>query len=70
VSTDVETVAALLAAAGLSVPGPEVERLAELYPALRRSMDRMYEIDTGDELPASLFRAAEGTGTTTESVGP
>jgi len=57
----VATVATLLAAAGLQVPGNEVERLAQLYPGLRRSMDRMYEVPTGDEVPAALFRAGEGT---------
>ncbi len=55
------TVATLLAAAGLQVPDNEVERLAQLYPGLRRSMDRMYEVPTGDEVPAALFRAAEGS---------
>jgi hypothetical protein len=53
------TVATLLAAAGLTVPDNEVRRLAELYPGLRRSMDRFYEIATGDEVPAAVFRAAE-----------
>lgn len=55
----VATVATLLAAAGLQVPDNEVERLAQLYPGLRRSMDRMYEVPTGDEVPAALFRAGE-----------
>jgi hypothetical protein len=58
-STEVETVATLLAAAGLDVPQVEIERLAELYPGLRRSVDRFYEIDTADEVPAAIFRAAE-----------
>lgn len=53
------TVATLLAAAGLQVPDNEVERLAQLYPGLRRSMDRMYDVPTGDEVPAALFRAGE-----------
>lgn len=57
----VATVATLLAAAGLRVPDNEVERLAQLYPGLRRSMDRMYEVPTGDEVPAALFRAGEVT---------
>ncbi|MEZ5408937.1 MAG: hypothetical protein R2761_12980 [Acidimicrobiales bacterium] len=55
----VATVATLLAAAGLQVPDNEVERLAHLYPGLRRSMDRMYDVPTGDEVPAALFRAGE-----------
>ncbi len=57
--TTVATVATLLAAAGLEVPDNEVERLAQLYPGLRRSMDRMYDVPTGDEVPAALFRAGE-----------
>lgn len=56
----VATVATLLTAAGLQVPDNEVERLAQLYPGLRRSMDRMYDVPTGDEVPAALFRAGEG----------
>lgn len=59
--TTVATVATLLAAAGLQVPDNEVERLAQLYPGLRRSMDRMYEVPTGDEVPAALFRAGEAS---------
>jgi hypothetical protein len=59
VSDDVETVAVLLAAAGLTVPDNEVQRLAQLYPGLRRSVDRMYEVPTGDEVPAALFQASE-----------
>jgi hypothetical protein len=57
--TEVETVTILLAAAGLAVPQGEIERLAQLYPGLRRSVDRLYEIDTADEVPAAIFRAAE-----------
>ena len=55
----VATVATLLAAAGLQVPDNEVERLAQLYPGLRRSMDRMYDVPTGDEVPAPPLRARE-----------
>lgn len=58
-----DAVATLLAAAGLTVPDNEIQRLADLYPGLRRSVDKMYEIDTGDEVPAAVFRAAEVTGT-------
>ena len=54
------TVEALLSAAALDVPHDEVERLARLYPGLRRSVDRYYEIPVGDEVPAAVFRAAGG----------
>ena len=52
--------AALLAAAGLPVPDDEVERLAQLYPDLRASVDRFYAVDVGDEVPAAVFRADDG----------
>lgn len=57
---DVQTVRTLLAAAGLQPPDDEVERLARLYPGLRRSVDRFHEIDTGDEVTAAVFRADPG----------
>ncbi|MGF1599842.1 MAG: hypothetical protein ACFCVK_23505 [Acidimicrobiales bacterium] len=57
-SDEVTTVRALLAAAGLTVPEPEVERLAGLYPGLRRGVDRFHGIDVGDEVPAAVFRAS------------
>jgi hypothetical protein len=56
----VETVRVLLNAAGLNPPAAEVERLAKLYPGLRRSVDRFYDIEVGDEVPAAVFRAADG----------
>lgn len=50
----------LLAEAGLSqIPPKEIQRLAGLYPGLRRSTDRFHEIDTGDEVTAAVFRADE-----------
>ena len=55
-----ERVAALLAAAGLDPPAAEVDRLAGLYPALRRSLDRFHRVDTGDEVTAAVFRAGDG----------
>jgi hypothetical protein len=51
------TVRVLLTEAGLTVPDKEVARLAQLYPGLRRSADRFYDIDTGDEVAAAVFRA-------------
>ncbi len=54
---DVETVRALLEGAGLVPPEDEVERLAELYPGIRKSIDRFYAVDAGDEVMAAVFRA-------------
>ena len=31
--------------------------LAKLFPSLQRKVDRFYEIQTGDEVTASVFRA-------------
>lgn len=59
--SDADTVAALLAAAGLTVPDNEIERLAGLYPALRHSMDKLYRVDTGDEVQAAVFRSGDLT---------
>ena len=56
---DESTVRTMLAAAGLVIPDDEVERLARLYPGLRRSVDRYYDVPVGDEVMASVFRAAE-----------
>lgn len=53
------TVDALLHAAGLDVPEDERSRLAGLYPALRRSADRFYEVEVGDEVPSAIFRAGD-----------
>jgi hypothetical protein len=50
-------VRALLAAAGLDIPDDEVGRLAQMYPGLRRSVDRYYEVPVGDEVTAAVFRA-------------
>jgi hypothetical protein len=50
----------LVAAAGLTIPDDEIERLARLYPGLRRSVDRYYDVPVGDEVMASVFRAADG----------
>ncbi len=48
----------LLAAAGLDGVGDdERRRLAELYPGLRRTADRFYDVDAGDEVMAAVYRA-------------
>lgn len=49
----------LLSAAGLDVPADERSRLAGLYPALRRSADRFYDVPVGDEVPSAIFRAGD-----------
>jgi hypothetical protein len=54
---ELQTVRTLLTAAGLNPPADEIERLAGLYPALRRSLDRFHRIDAGDEVTAAVFRA-------------
>ena len=54
---DEAIVRALLTAAGLDIPDDEVGRLAQLYPSLRRSVDRYYEVPAGDEVTAAVFRA-------------
>lgn len=56
----VRTVEVLLGEAGLhDVPEEELRRLAQLYPGLRRSIDKFHEIDVGDEVTAAVFRADE-----------
>ncbi len=52
-----ETVRGLLAASGLHPPDDEVERLARLYPGVRKSIERFHQIDVGDEVTAAVFRA-------------
>ncbi len=51
-------VSALLRAAGVDPPPAEIDRLAGLYPGLRRSLDRFHAVDAGDEVTAAVFRAA------------
>ncbi len=58
-----EIVELLLTEAGLrQVPTEELQRLGQLYPGLRRSVDRFHDIDVGDEVTAAVFRAAVGQG--------
>ena len=54
-------VGVLLAAAGLDPPEEEVERLASLYPALRRTIERFHAVDAVDDVMAAVFRADEVT---------
>ncbi|MEM9564892.1 MAG: hypothetical protein AAGA93_19880 [Actinomycetota bacterium] len=51
--------AALLRVAGLDPPADEIDRLAGLYPGLRRSVERFHAVDAGDESTAAVFRAGE-----------
>lgn len=46
-----DTVAAMLAAAGLNVPDADLAALSAVYPAVRRRMARIHAVDTGDRLP-------------------
>lgn len=57
--SDRTTTAALLAAAGVTVPDEEVDRLGGLYGGIRRTMERFHAVDVGDEVPAAIFRAGD-----------
>ena len=50
-------VKALLELAGITAPDHDLASLAKQLPALRRKVDRFYEVDTNDEVAASVFRA-------------
>ncbi len=56
---DRAAVAALLSAAGLDPPADEIDRLADLHPGLRRSVERFHAVDAGDGSTAAIFRAGE-----------
>lgn len=56
-------VVALLAAAGLSAPPEEIDRLTELYRSIRRQLAMVHAADVGQADPSNVFRAGEvGTG--------
>lgn len=57
--TDRDITAALLTAAGVTVPDDEIDRLGGLYGGLRRTMERFHAVDVGDEVPAAIFRAGD-----------
>ena len=42
---------------GIEVPDVDLASLAKQFPSLRRKVDRFYDIQTGDEVTASVFRA-------------
>jgi hypothetical protein len=50
-------VQAMLGLAGIEPTGADLASLGRLFPALRRKVDRMYDVDTGDEVTAAIFRA-------------
>ena len=56
-SESVSEVRALLSLAGIEPTGADLASLERIFPVLRRKVDHMYEIDTGDEVTASVFRA-------------
>jgi hypothetical protein len=47
----------LLAAAHITAPDGDLASLARILPSTRRRVDRMYAVDTGDEVTAAVFRA-------------
>ena len=52
-----EHVKTLLKVNGIEANEADLASLAKLCPNLRRKIDRFYEVDTGDEVTASVFRA-------------
>ena len=42
---------------GIEAPDVDLASLAKQFPSLRRKVDRFYDIQTGDEVTASVFRA-------------
>ena len=56
-SESVNEVQALLGLVGIELPGSDLASLGRIFPQFRQKVDRMYEIDTGDEVTAAVFRA-------------
>jgi len=52
-----EHVKTLLKLNGIEANEADLASLAKLFPNLRRKIDRFYEVETGDEVTASVFRA-------------
>lgn len=42
---------------GIEAPEADLASLAKLFPGMRRKVDRFYEVQTGDEVTAAVFRA-------------
>ncbi|MCP5025099.1 MAG: hypothetical protein GY929_02335 [Actinomycetia bacterium] len=56
--SDLDIVRALLATAGIHPSEPELAALAGAYPEVRAQVEGFYAVDTSDEAPASMLRAA------------
>ena len=56
-SESVNEVRTLLGLVGIDLAGPDLASLGRIFPQFRQKVDRMYEIDTGDEVSAAVFRA-------------
>ena len=56
-SESVNEVRPLLGLVGIDLAGPDLASLGRIFPQFRQKVDRMYEIDTGDEVTAAVFRA-------------
>ena len=56
-SESVDEVRTLLGLVGIELAGPDLASLGRIFPQFRQKVDRMYEIDTGDEVTAAVFRA-------------
>jgi hypothetical protein len=50
-------VQAMLGLSGIEPTGADLASLGRIFPALRRKVDRMYDVDTGDDVTAAIFRA-------------
>ena len=56
-SESVNEVQALLGLVGIELTGSDLASLGRIFPQFRQKVDRMYELDTGDEVTAAVFRA-------------
>ena len=54
-------VRALLEAAGVHPSEGEIRALARAYPGLRRQVDALYRVPTGDDAPATMLHAELGS---------
>ncbi len=51
-----EHVKTVLKLDGIEPPEADLASLTKLFPSLQRKVDQFYEIQTGDEVTASVFR--------------
>ena len=56
-SESVNEVRTLLSLVGIELAGSALASHGRIFPQFRQKVDRMYEIDTGDEVTAAVFRA-------------